>query len=619
MGVEEKLRTEIVRVVEDLAASGALSADAAAVPPFSVERPKRADHGDLATNVAMVLAKPARKPPREIAGLVQAKLSAVPWVKKVDIAGPGFLNVTLEPAAFHEVLTELLAAGAGYGRAAAATGERVLLEFVSANPTGPLLISHGRNAIVGDAVGRLLEACGHRVVREYYVNDFGNQVRLLSKSVRAAWRAEPAPDGGYGGWYVATMAQWIGKHFPEVIDDESRDEELARHCVSRMIEGVPGAADVQGIRHTLESLNIWFDVWYSEESLHRWKRVDAVLAKLRDEGLIAEVEGGALAFKVDEGAGDEQAKDRIVRKSDGKTYTYFASDIAYHADKAGRGFDRLINVLGADHHGYVPRLRAALQAVGFDTGKFEVILYQLVSLLRDGQPYKMGKRLGNLITVDEVLEEIDGAAGRVGAGADALRYYYLSRRTETPLELDIEIAKKQSLDNPVFYLQYGHARLCAILRRAESVFGLRPPRPSPALLDKLVHPDELAILLLLGSYPALVQEASRERAPHKIVFFLQDLSQQFQSYFTRLKVEHDAILPQIWLTSQEGWQEQWDRDKSLARLMWVDGIRRVYKAALDLLGIHAPERMERPAAADGTPQAQEEEDDQDVPPTSPSP
>jgi arginyl-tRNA synthetase len=612
MGVEEKLRAEIVRVVEELASEGVLPIDPTDVPAFSVDRPKRAEHGDLATNVALVLQKLAEKPPRDVAALVQQKLASVPWIRKTDIAGPGFLNVTFAPSAFHEVLLEVHRQGSGYGRAPSATGERVLLEFVSANPTGPLLISHGRNAIVGDTIGRLLEATGNRVVREYYVNDFGNQVRLLARSVRAAWRKEPPPEGGYGGWYVATLAQWIGAHFPDVIDDEDRDEELARHCVSRMIEGVPGAPDVQGIRHTLESLNIWFDSWYSEESLHRWKRVDAVLARLRDQGIVVEIEGGALAFKVDEGAGDE-VKDRIVRKSDGKTYTYFASDIAYHADKAGRGFDRLINVLGADHHGYVPRLRAALQAVQFDTNKFEVILYQLVSLLRDGQPYKMGKRLGNLITVDEVLEEIDSAMGRVGAGADALRYYYLSRRTETPLELDIEVAKKQNLDNPVFYLQYGHARLCAILRRARSTFGLRPPRPTPDLLRRIDHPDELAILLLLGSYPSLVAEAARERAPHKIVFFLQDLSQQFQSYFTRLKVERDAILPQSWMTAERGWEARWDRDKTLARLAWVDAIRIVYKAALDLLGIHAPERMQRPAAATDAQQPQEDEDDQDVP------
>lgn len=614
MGVEEKLRLLISQALEALASSGVIAFDPAALPAFSVERPKNAAHGDLATNIALVLAKPAKRSPRDLAVAIQAKLADAPWIKKVDLAGPGFLNVTFAPAAFHEVLTEVHAAGLGYGRAPAATGERVLLEFVSANPTGPLLISHGRNAIVGDAIGRLLEARGCRVVREYYVNDFGNQVRLLSKSVRASWCGEQPPEGGYGGWYVATMAQWIGKHFPEIINDETRDEELARHCVARMIEGVPGASDVQGIRRTLGSLKIYFDAWYSEESLHRWGRVASVLATLQERGIVVPIEGGALAFKVDEGG--EGDKDRIVRKSDGTTYTYFASDIAYHADKAGRNFDRLINVLGADHHGYVPRLRAALEAIGYDTNRFEVILYQLVSLLRDGQPYKMGKRLGNLITVDEVVEEIDTAAGRVGAGADALRYYYLSRRTETPLELDIEVAKKQSMDNPVFYLQYGHARLCAILRRAHSVFGLRAPRPTAEVASKLMHPDELAILLLLGSYPRLVEESARERAPHKVVFFLQELSQQFQSYFTRLKVDHDAILPQAWLTSQPGWEASWDRDKSLARLAWIDAIRVVYRNALELLGIHAPERMDRPVVAEGAADSTVE-DEQDVPEAAP--
>lgn len=605
MGVEEQLKHTLTEALDGLAASGALPLEAVRQVSFVVERPKRADHGHLATNVAMVLAKPAKRPPRDIATLIKNVLEAEPTIAKVDIAGPGFLNVWLQPAAFHEVLRAIERAGMAYGRAAAATGERVLLEFVSANPTGPLLISHGRGGIVGDAVGRLLEASGCRVTREYYINDFGNQVMLLAKSVRAAHRNEPPPEGGYGGAYVKTLAQWVSANMPEALSDDAPIDQLARVCIARMLEGVPGAPELGGIRNTLSSLGINFDVWFSEESLHRWGRVAAVLARLQASGHLVPVEGGALAFRAE----GEDDKERIVRKSDGKTYTYFASDIAYHADKAGRGYDRLINVLGADHHGYVPRLRAALGALGYDASRFEVILYQLVSLLRDGQPVKMGKRLGNLITIDEVAEEIDAAAGRKGAGADALRFYYLSRRTDTPIELDIEVAKRQSLDNPVFYIQYGYARLCAILRRAETVFGLQAPRVVGRLADKLVHPDELAMLQLLGSYPALVREAARERAPHRIVFFLQELSQQFQSYFTRLKVEHDAILPQSWQTSQPDWQAHWDRDKTLARLAWVQAIRTVYGAGLALLGIQAPERMERPPAAA---EAGPEEDDQDV-------
>ncbi|MCL2824235.1 MAG: DALR anticodon-binding domain-containing protein, partial [Polyangiaceae bacterium] len=265
----------------------------------------------------------------------------------------------------------------------------------------------------------------------------------------------------------------------------------------------------------------------------------------------------------------------------------------YHEDKASRGYDRLINVLGADHHGYVARLRSGLAAVGFPKDGFEVLLYQLVKLLRDGEEVKMGKRLGNLITVDEVVEEIDAIAGRVGAGSDALRYYYLSRRTETPISMDIEQAKKQSVDNPVFYLQYGHARLCAILRRADECFGLRVPRFRRVHESKLTHPDELAMLMLLGSFPRVVETAAKERAPHRVLFFLQELSQAFQSYFTRLKsVDRDAILPQRWQREQPGWEASWDWELTQARLAWINAIRVVYRAGLELLGIHAPEHME---------------------------
>jgi arginyl-tRNA synthetase len=613
MGIEEQLKQAIETAVDGLAGSERLP-PAARSAQFVVERPKAAEHGDLAANVAMVIAKSAKKPPREIAALVKERLEQEPIVRQVEIAGPGFLNVWLRPAAFHRVLGDIQRDGAGYGRAPAAMGERVLLEFVSANPTGPLLVSHGRGAIYGDAVGRLLEACGHRVVREYYINDFGNQIRLLAESVGAAHLGRPPPEGGYGGEYVKSLARWIARAQPDVLALETVGgvmeapeplERLARVCVARMLEGVPGDEELRGIRNTLASIGVWFDGWFSEESLHRWGRVDAVLAALRESGHVVALADGALAFKAAEGEDD---KDRVVRKSDGRTYTYFASDIAYHADKASRGFDRLVNVLGADHHGYVARLRNGLDAVGFPAAeRFEVLLCQLVSLLRDGKPYKMGKRLGNMITVDEIVDEIDAAAGRKGAGADALRYFYLSRRAESPIELDIEVAKKQNLDNPVFYLQYGHARLCAILRRARTLFGLEPPRWSSALEPGLVHADELAILGHLGTYPRVVREAARERGPHRVVFFLHELSQRFQSYFTRLKQEHDAILPQSWQTSEPGWEAAWDRRKTLARLAWVDAIRVVYAAGLGVLGVSAPERMERPAA-EQAPATEDEED-----------
>jgi arginyl-tRNA synthetase len=580
MGIDEHVRELIHAALTSLVSEGTLP-PAVLGASFAVERPKRPEHGDVATNVALVVQKAAGKPPREVAAVVQARLQAAPDVAAVELAGPGFLNVRLGPRPFHGVLAEVLAAGSGYGRAPAATGERVLVEFVSANPTGPLLISHARGAIMGDAVSTLLAAAGHRVVREYYVNDFGNQVRLLGESVRALAEGRPVPEGGYGADYARELAAWVKAHAPEALSDPD-PAALSRLCVTRMLDGVPGSRVLPGIKRTLADLGVVFDVWTSEESLHRWGRVAAALADLRARGAL-EARDGALFFR-SESEGDD--KDRVVQKSDG-AYTYFASDIAYHADKLARGFDRLVDVWGADHHGYVARVRGALGALGLPADRFEVLLYQLVFLLRDGEPVKMGKRLGNIITIEEVVEEIDEGAGRKGAGADALRFFYLSRRGDTTVELDIEVAKKSSLDNPVFYLQMGYARACSILRRGHEIFHVEPGRSFAAL----THPDELSLAARLGRFPAVAREAAALREPHRIVFYLQELSQDFQSYFTRRK--DDPVLPQKKHTAEPGWEAAWDWDKTRARLGWVEAIRTVYGAGLGLLGITALDRMDR--------------------------
>ena len=590
MGIEEKLGTAVTAALEDLVREGALDAGLARAATFAIERPKRPEHGDLATNVAMTLGKRAGRNPRDLAAAIGDKLRQTGVVSAAEVAGPGFLNVRIVPSAYQAIVEEVLAAGASYGRAPSGMGERVLVEFVSANPTGPLLVSHGRGAVAGDAFARLLEATGHRVTREYYVNDFGNQVRLLAASIREVSRGNPPPEGGYGGGYVKELSAWMNTHVPELVAaaPSESDDPLARLAVTRMLDGVPGSKELPGIKQTLRDLGVEFDAWFSEESLHRWGKVGAALEQLQARGWLEEREG-ALFFKSSE---VEDDKDRVVRRSDGR-FTYFASDIAYHADKIGRGYDRLVNVLGADHHGYVARVRNALEALGLPKERFEVLLVQLVSLLRDGKPYKMGKRLGNLVTIEEVVEEIDAAIGRKGAGADALRYFYLARRSESPIELDIEVAKKRSLDNPVFYLQYGHARLVSILRRAKDVFGVDVPRFHPKLAARLEHQDELAILGQLGTFPRIVREAAAEHAPHRVVFFLQELAQAFQSYYTRLRNEKDAILPQA-SELGSGWEARWDREKTEARLLWVDAIRTVYAAGLGLLGISAPERMVRP-------------------------
>lgn len=594
MGIEEHVRGLIEAALADLVRDGALP-PAVLGATYVVDRPKRAEHGDLSTNAPLALQKLAQRTPRDLAELLAEPLRRAEGVREVSLAGAGFLNLRLTPAPFHAVLRDVLAAGLAYGRAAAATGERILLEFVSANPTGPLLISHGRGAILGDAVGTLLEAVGHRVTREYYVNDFGNQVRLLGESVRAMLEGRPAPEGGYGADYVRELAAWIGANARDAVADPD-PMALARAGVTRMLDGVPGSSVLPGIKRTLAGLGVRHDVWFSEESLHRWGRVSAALLELSKRGYLDEREG-ALFFK-SESEGDD--KDRVVRKSDG-LYTYFASDIAYHADKVERGYDRLIDVLGADHHGYQARVRGALKALGAPADRLEVLLYQLVNLLRDGKPYKMGKRLGNLITIEEVVDEIDEAARRKGAGADALRYFYLSRRSDTTIDLDLEVAKKTSLDNPVFYLQYGYARACSMLARADEMFhvGTASLRLTPALAARLDQDDELAILATLGRFPGMLAEAAALREPHRIVFYAQELSQAFQSYFTRRK--DDPVLPQEKHTREPGWEARWDWEKTRARLLWIEAIRVVYAASLRLLGITALPRMVRleDAARDG--------------------
>ncbi len=570
---------------------------------WTLERPKRPEHGDLATNLAMALTKKVGRPPRVLAEQLVAALAGSDVIASADIAGPGFVNLRLHPAVLHAELAEVLRAGKLWGRAAAATGERIDLEFVSANPTGPVTVASGRNAILGDSIARLLEATGCRVTREYYINDRGNQVRMLAESVRAAALGQEPPEKGYKGAYVAELAAWLRKTEPASFDGDL--EALGRHAVTTMLRGIPGSRTLPGIRPSLADLRVHFDVWFSEESLHRWGAVDAVMRQL-DEGGFLEHKDGALVFKAPEGAGAVADKDksgatvdRVVRKSDG-SWAYFASDIAYLADKVSRGYDRLIYVLGADHHGALPRFKNAMAALGLPASRFEALLYQLVFITKGGEAVKSSKRAGNVITIDEVMDEIDEATGRKGAGADALRFFFLSRSANSNVEFDIELAKKASLDNPVFYVQYGHARLCSILRKAEQAGIAAPTHLAPADWAHLTHPDELAMAHKLAEFPALLSEAAKLREPHRIVFYVQELARDFQSYFTRLKGENDPIVPPASVRAHPGWEKDWNFGKTRARLAWILAIRGVYAAALELVGVTAPERMERALTTYGT-------------------
>jgi arginyl-tRNA synthetase len=598
MSPHDRARAAVQAALDSMVRAGLLEAEAAGSGSdagWVVERPKRAEHGDLATNAAMALAKKARKPPRVIAEALVAALraEASDVVASAEIAGPGFVNLRLHPAVFREQVARILRAGQGWGRAPSAVGERVDIEFVSANPTGPVTVASGRNAVLGDSVGRLLEARGHRVTREYYINDRGNQVRAFAESVRAASEGREPPENGYKGAYVAELASWLKGVAPGLLSGADMDA-LGRACVTWMLRGVPGSPTLPGIRPSLAALRVHFDVWFSEESLYRWDAVAAVMRQLEEGGYLV-ASDGALFFRAPDGALED--KDRVVRKSDG-TWAYFASDIAYFADKIARGYDRLINVLGADHHGYVARVRNALGALGLPQDRFEALLYQLVFITKDGEAVKSSKRAGNIVTVDEVMDEIDEAAGRKGAGADALRFFFLSRSANSNVEFDIELAKKKSIDNPVFYVQYGHARLCSIQRRAEELGFAPRAEPAPGDLALLSHPDELALCHKLSDFPDVIADAAKHREPHRVIFYLQEVARDFQSYFTRLKNEQDPILPPRSVHEIEGWRASWSMAKTRARLAWIEAIRITYAQALGVVGIEAPERMDRPAEGD---------------------
>jgi arginyl-tRNA synthetase len=597
MSLVDRVRTSIASALERLAADGSLGADVALATrvvgetkaSWTVERPKRAEHGDYATNVAMVLTKKVGVPPRAIAEKLVAALATDAVVKTAEIAGPGFVNLRLHARAVHEELAKILAAGSAYGRSMAASAERVNVEFVSANPTGPITVAAARNGIFGDAIASLLELTGHRVTREYYINDFGNQIRAFAESVRLAHEGKERGEGHYQGAYVDEIARYLETRQPDPFAKD--DVELARTCITAMLHGIPGSKTLPGIRKTLAAMGIHFDVWFSEESLHRWGNVEVATEQLRERGFLVDKDGATFFVLPTGDASQDKDKDRVVKKSDG-AWTYFASDIAYHSDKLTRGYDRLIDVWGADHHGYIPRMKNVLDALGLPSARFEVLLYQLVNILRGGEVVKSSKRAGNVITADEVMDEIDEAAGRQGAGRDALRFFFLSRSANTTVDFDLEIAKKKSLDNPVFYVQYGHARLASVLKRAESIGAFRALPVDLSGWAKLDHPDELALAIQLCRWPDVLAEAAALREPHRIVFYVQELARDFQSYFTRMKT--DPVLPPESVRVDAAWTTTWDHEKTTARLGWINAIRAVYAAALGAIGISAPNRMDLP-------------------------
>ncbi len=545
--------------------------DAAGLPaPTEVqwEIPREARHGDYATNVALTLAREARRPPRKIAEAVVASFPRTPVVDRLEIAGPGFLNVFLSPAWCAEALHEVLAAGEEYGRTDAGKGSRVLLEFVSANPTGPLVIVNARAAAVGDALARILRAQGYAVETQYYVNDAGNQLAALARSVDVRLRqalGEPAelPENAYPGEYLVDMvAEWLrrdaaGMHALAARPEAERLEILGRRAVAEMVEGQ---------RRVLEAYGTRFDHWtYEQRDVRDAGRPLAAIEALIRAGHTYE-QDGALWFRSTE-FGDD--KDRVLRRSDGEL-TYFGVDIGFHHfEKFGRA-EHVINFFGPDHHGYIQRLRAAMRALGHPEEAFDVLIVQLVTLLRDGQPVRMSKRRGEFVLMEELLEEV---------GRDAARFTFLTRRHDSPLEFDLAVATRQTSDNPVFYVQYAHARVGSLFRNAAEQ-GVVVPAWSHVDMRPLTLDEEQGLIKRLLQYPGLVAGAARAREPHRIAYYLTELAGLFHPYYKAHRIITD------------------DRALTLARLGLCAAVAQVVRNGLELLGVSAPESMSRAAERD---------------------
>jgi arginyl-tRNA synthetase len=524
----------------------------------AVERPRVREHGDYATNVALKLAKAAGRPPREVAELVAGRLRAADGVAAVEVAGPGFLNVRLAEAALGRVALEVVAAGAAYGRNAALAGTSVNVEFVSANPTGPIHVGGVRWAAVGDALARLLEASGAQVTREYYVNDAGVQIDRFAASLLAAARGEPTPQDGYAGAYVEEWAQRVLEREPDLLE---RQDALERFRVLGL------QVALEEIRASLASFGVEFDVWFSELSLKGSGAVDRALDKLREQGHVYESDG-AVWLRTTE-FGDD--KDRVLVKSDGSG-TYFLSDAAYYVDKRSRGFDVCLYMLGADHHGYVGRLKALAACAGDDPERsIEVLIGQLVNVLKDGEPVRMSKRAGTILTLEDVVEL---------TGADAARYTLARSSTDSTLDLDVDLVTRQTSDNPVFYVQYAATRAASILRGAADL-GIAEPDPADVDLALLAHPLEAELLKALAEFPQVVATAAQLREPHRVARYLEEkVAKGAQRWFDE-KVEC-RVLPR---------GDEPVEPVHVARLLLWRATRTVLENGLRLLGVSAPERM----------------------------
>ncbi|HUI67849.1 MAG TPA: arginine--tRNA ligase [Nitrospirota bacterium] len=557
------------------------------LPAITLDSPREKSHGDLATTLAMTMAKPESKPPRDIAEIIIRNIEDRDRIiQKTEIAGPGFINFFFRQDRWKKTIFDIDTEGARYGLTDIGKGERVLVEFVSANPTGPLHVGHGRGAAIGDALANLLSAVGYDVQREFYINDAGRQMKLLKDSVKARYleshgQVVAFPEDGYHGEYIKEIAESLDSGIPatystktslpvtegfqaknsETADEEGAagasagfripfsDEDIANFSKDQML------AD---IKNDLEAFGVRFDIWFSEKSLLADESVQTSIEELKERGFAYERDGAlwlrATAF------GDD--KDRVIIKKDGE-YTYLATDIAYHRNKLARGFTQLVNIWGADHHGYIPRVQAVIQAFGHPKDSLHVLLVQLVAILRHGQPVPMSKRAGDFVTLRDVVQEV---------GSDAARYIFLTRRPDSHLDFDLDVAKEQSRENPVYYVQYAHARLASLFREAESR-GIVVPSKERVDLSLLDLEEEQNIIKALAKYPEIVEEAALAYEPHRLTFYLQDLAGLLHNYYFKHRVITE------------------DASRTGSKLFLLKQVKTVIQSALKILGVNAPERM----------------------------
>ena len=527
-------------------------------PTVVIEEPKHSEHGDYSTSFAMMSASLQKMPPRKIAEVIIGEIDeGKDLFSDILIAGPGFINFYIRPVAWHPTLNTIHQMDRSFGSSSFGQGEKIQVEFVSANPTGPLHVGHGRGAAVGDTLANIMAFVGYDVQREYYINDSGRQIRTLGKSVYLRMlelhgREVVFPDDCYQGAYIVDIANQINRQQEIDIDSLSEEEAISR-CARFAADHI-----LAGIHSDLRQFGIDYDLWFSEQSLHDKGIVQKTIDDLFNRDLVYSKDD-AMWFR-SERFGDE--KDRVVVRQNGLT-TYFASDIAYHADKYARGFERVIDIWGADHHGYIPRMTAAVQALGKKSEHFDVILVRLVNLLRAGEPVAMSTRAGEFVTLKTVLEEV---------GKDAARFIFLTRHYDSALDFDLEVAKKKTNDNPVYYVQYVHARIASMLKKSGER-GLSIENSNSNSIKRLTTKEEIGLMKQMSHFPEVVLQSAREMAPHRIAFYLIDLAAAFHSYYNKHRVIND------------------DPILSQGRLYLVAAIKKVIRNGLGLLGVNAPERM----------------------------